>query len=689
MLLSRNLDDQRFEEIVREAESRLPWICPVWTDHNSHDPGITILELMAWFKETQQYEINRVGPETARKLLELTGIRLRPESAAQCAIEIPEDAPGRALYAKLETPEGVVFELTEKIPDKRSSLVRALIARPGGKETVDVTGMLYDDSVIQPFDFGGGRNSALLLDLSDRPEGTLRIWFRIEKPEGVPRNEPDADTELPRTLVWELPGAGRVTPLSDETFALSRSGSVTLPSPKSWKPEADGSFRVKLSQEEGGCEERVRINTLSVSRYHAVQTESRARAYRFTAEREKKHTEDVRSAQARSAEIAVFLRTEKGWEQVQDYRLQRGKDGVRVTLDASSAANDGNENLLIACLDPVRLHDLLFDATGRPGESFWLNLGGMRVLTEHLTLMCQTLCEDGIVRPMLWHCVDDLSVCGPRDCVFVLDRKREMISVGDGAHGALIVPGSGAMMIVEELVSLCGEGNIPANAQMRFTDDGSAVNNDAAHGGCEAETVAEGRGRLLRRLKETRKCVSEKDYEYHALHTPGLRVAGARAIPGFDVRKRHQKTQACVSVAVLPAGDDEMPVPDRRFLDAVSRQLQRCRTVCIRTEAIPVRYAKMNADVCLRGGQGFRKEIVEEALRNYFAPSGARIGAPADKDELSAMLQKLPDVLQVDSVELRGLDQNSYQTTAGDLTVMPDTILYLVRAEVSLTKDRR
>lgn len=689
MLLSRNLDDQRFEEIVREAESRLPWICPVWTDHNSHDPGITILELMAWFKETQQYEINRVGPETARKLLELTGIRLRPESAAQCAIEIPEDAPGRALYAKLETPEGVVFELTEEIPDKRSALVRALIARPGGKETVDVTGMLYDDSVIQPFEFGGGHNSALLLDLSDRPKDTLRIWFRIEKPEGVPRNEPDADTELPRTLVWELPGAGRVTPLSDETFALSRSGSVTLPSPKSWKPEADGSFRVKLSQEEGGCEERVRINTLSVSRYHAVQTESRARAYRFTAKREKKHTKDVRSAQARSAEIAVFLRTEKGWEQVPDYRLQREKDGVRITLDTSSAANDGTENLLIACLDPIRLHDLLFDATGRPGESFWLNLGGMRVLTEHLTLICQTLCEDGVVRPALWHCVDDLSVCGPRDCVFVLDRKRELISVGDGAHGALIVPGSGAVMIVEELVSLCGEGNIPANAQLCFADDGSAVNNAAAHGGCEAETVAEGRGRLLRRLKETRKCVSEKDYEYHALHTPGLRVAGARAIPGFDVRKRHQKTPACVSVAVLPAGDDEMPVPDRRFLDAVSRQLQRCRTVCIRTEAIPVRYARMNADVCLRGGQGFRKEIVEEALRNYFAPSGARIGAPADKDELSAMLQKLPYVLQVDSVELRGLDQNSYQTTAGDLTVMPDTILYLVRVEVSLTKDRR
>ena len=689
MLLSRNLDDQRFEEIVREAEGRLPWICPAWTDHNSHDPGITILELMAWFKETQQYEINRVGPETARKLLELTGIRLRPESAAECALEIPQDEPGHALYSALETPEGVTFELAEEIPEKRCALVRALIDRPDGKETVDVTGMILDDSVFQPFEFGGESGSSLVLELSGRPKDKLRIWFHVEEPEGAPRNDPDGDSELPRTLIWELSGFGRVTPLEDETFALSRSGYMTIPSPEAWAKEANGMYCVRLSQEEAGCEERVRINSLSVARYRAAQTESRARAYGFTAEPQNTFSADIRSAQARRADTAVFLRTELGWEQISDYQLLRASDGVRVTLDASNAADDGEENLLVACIDPIRLHDLLFDATGRPGESFRLNLGGKRVLTEHLKLMCQTLCEDGIVRPALWHCVDDLSVCGPRDRVFVYDFRRELISVGDGKNGALIVPGDGAVMIVEEIVSLCGEGNIPANAQLRFTDDGSIVNNTAAQGGCEAETVADGRGRLLRRLEETRKCVSVKDYEYHALNTPGLRVAGARAIPGFDVRKKHQKTSACVSVAVLPAGDDETPVPDRRFLDAVSRQLERCRSICIRTEAIPVRYADITVSVRIRCGHECRQETVEDALRAYFAPRGERIGAPADREEISAVLQKLPGVLQIDSVELRGLDQNSYQTTAGDLTVMPDTILHPVRTTVSLIKDRR
>ena len=689
MLLSRNLDDQRFEDIVREAVGRLPWLCPVWTDHNSHDPGITILELMAWFKETQQYEMNRVGPDVTRKLLELAGVRLRPERAAECALFIPQDAPGRALYSALETPEGVVFELAEEIPQKRSALLRALIDRPGRKGDVDVTGMLYDDSVFQPFEFGGEQGSRLLLDFSERPDEKLRLWFSIVQPEGAPRNEPDADTELPRTLVWEMSGVGAVTPLVDETLALSRSGYVTLPSPKTWHAQANGSYRLTLSQKEAGCEERVRVNSLSVSRYRSMQTESRARAYRFTTKAMRSCTVEVRSAQARSAETAVFLRTEQGWEQVPDYQLKRGAAGLRITLNAVSAAEDGDENLCVACLDPIRLHDLLFDATGRPGESFRLNLGGKRVLTEHLTLMCQTLCPDGRVRPALWRCVDDLSIYGPRDRVFVYDRRRELLTVGDGAHGALIVPGPGAVMVVEELVSLCSEGNVPANAQLRFTEDGTPVVNAAAYGGCEAETLAEGRGRLLSRLKQTRKCVSAKDYEFHALHTPGLRVAGARALPDFDVRRKHQKTPACVSVAVLPAGDDETPVPDQRFLAAVARQLERCRSVCIRAEAIPVRYAEMDVSVRLWAEKGFRQETAEAALRAFFAPCGERIGAPADRDELAAALQKLPGILQIDKLEFRGLDQNSYQTAGGELTVMPDTILHLVRMTVSLAKDRR
>ncbi len=689
MLVSRDLDDQRFEDIVREAEGRLPWLCPPWTDHNAHDPGITILELMAWFKETLQYEINRIGPETGRRLLELTGTRLRPERASECALDIAPEAPPRLPLTPLETPEGVVFELAEEIPARRAALRRVLVRRPKRKEAVDVTEMLSGGAVIQPFEFGGEAGSSLVMDFSARPERELRLWFEVREPEGVRRNEPDGDTEDPRVLVWELSGAGRVTPLRDETLSLSRSGYVTLPLTEGWTPAEAGLYRLTVRQTDAGCEERVRLTGIAAGRYLARQTESRARAYRFTVRPEKSCRVTLRSAQAGRGDAAVFLRTPEGWRQLGDYRLQRGDEGVLITLNASSAAADGEENLLVSCLDTVYLRDLLFDATGRPGESFRLNLGGRSLLTEQLTLMCQTLCEDGVVRPAPWRCVDDLALCGPRDRVFVYDRERETLTVGDGAHGALIAPGPGAVLVAEELLSLCGGGNIPANASLRFSDDGEEVPNAEAAGGSEAESLAEGRGRLLRRLEDTRKCVSAKDYERQALRTPGLRVAGARALPGYDVRQKHQRSPAMVSVAVLPAGEGERPVPDARFLAAVSRQLERCRTVCIRTEAIPVRYAALSLSVRLRSDRSFRQEEAEAALRDFFRPRGERIGAGVSRDELAAALQKLPGVEQVDRLEFRGMDQNSYQTSAGDLTVMPDTILYLKKSEVILAKDGR
>ncbi|MBR3556332.1 MAG: baseplate J/gp47 family protein [Oscillospiraceae bacterium] len=689
MLVSRDLDDQRFEEIVREAEGRLPWLCPPWTDHNAHDPGITILELMAWYKETQQYEINRVSPEIRRKLLELAGTFLGREQAAVCALEIPPEAPPRPLLSSLETPEGVVFELEEEIPRDRAVLERVLIRRSGERESGDITDMVSGGSVFQPFAFGGRRGSALMLDFSHKPEKALRLWFDVQVPEGVQRNAPDEDTEDPRGLTWELSGAGKVEPLLDETLALSRSGYVTLPVPAAWQADGEGLYRLTLRQTDPGCEEEVRLKGISAGRYLAVQTESRARAYRFVVKPKKSCRVDIGSAQAGKGEAAVFLRAPEGWKQISEYRLQRETGGLHITLDASDASDDGGENLFVASLDPIYLRDMLFDAAGRPGESFRLNLGGKRVLTEHLTLVCQTLCEDGEIRPALWCCVDDLSLYGPRDRVFTYDRDRETLTVGDGAHGALIAPGKGAVLIAEERLSLCGGGNIPANAGLFFTEDGMTVGNTAAMGGCEAESLAEGRGRLLRRLEDTRKCVSARDYERQALRTPGLRVAGARALPGYNVRQKHQKTPAWVSVAVLPAGDGDMPMPDRRFLAAVSRQLERSRTICIRTEAIPVRYADFSLSLLLRCEQSFRQETAEDAIRRFFAPRSERIGAGVLRDDLAAVLQKLPGVLQVDRVEFRGMDQNSYQTSAGDLTVMPDTILHLKNAAVSLAKDRR
>lgn len=100
MLRSRNLDDQTFADIMEYALGRLPWLCPAWTDHNAHDPGITILELMAWYKEMQQYHMNVVTEELKQKFLKLLGVV--PAPAQPAGLPGPPILGGRARISPVD-----------------------------------------------------------------------------------------------------------------------------------------------------------------------------------------------------------------------------------------------------------------------------------------------------------------------------------------------------------------------------------------------------------------------------------------------------------------------------------------------------------------------------------------------------------------------------------------------------------
>ena len=127
-------------------------------------------------------------------------------------------------------------------------------------------------------------------------------------------------------------------------------------------------------------------------------------------------------------------------------------------------------------------------------------------------------------------------------------------------------------------------------------------------------------------------------------------------------------------------------MPDRRFLEAVSRQMERYRPICVRTQVVPARYVPFALSVQLLAGAGAREEDVRQALERRFAPREENIGAYVRLDGVMAALQKCPGVLQVRRAQVRGLDQNSYETASGDLQIPPDAIADLVRTEIQLLR---
>jgi hypothetical protein len=66
-----NLDDLTWEDLTTEAHSLIPAKSPEWTNFNPSDPGITLIELFAYFSESLMYELNRVSANNMMAFLRL------------------------------------------------------------------------------------------------------------------------------------------------------------------------------------------------------------------------------------------------------------------------------------------------------------------------------------------------------------------------------------------------------------------------------------------------------------------------------------------------------------------------------------------------------------------------------------------------------------------------------------------
>jgi hypothetical protein len=66
-----NLDDRTYAELTEQARALLPRLDPGWTDHNVSDPGITLVELLAWLTEMLLFQVNEVPPANTEAFLAL------------------------------------------------------------------------------------------------------------------------------------------------------------------------------------------------------------------------------------------------------------------------------------------------------------------------------------------------------------------------------------------------------------------------------------------------------------------------------------------------------------------------------------------------------------------------------------------------------------------------------------------
>lgn len=106
-LLLPNLDDRTWADLTDEARALIPVYGPEWTDHNASDPGITLMELLAWITEMDIYRLNQVSDRERLKFLALVGVAPQPPQPATVVLSFALSAglTGVALPSGLEFTE--------------------------------------------------------------------------------------------------------------------------------------------------------------------------------------------------------------------------------------------------------------------------------------------------------------------------------------------------------------------------------------------------------------------------------------------------------------------------------------------------------------------------------------------------------------------------------------------------------
>ena len=114
MLKVPQLDDLTYEQRVKRAVSRIPAMTDKWTDFNSHDPGITVLQMYAWLTDMLGYYMNATGDVHVEKYLKLLGIEPKAAKAAESFVILENIKESISLQKGTRFFAGIIpFELAE------------------------------------------------------------------------------------------------------------------------------------------------------------------------------------------------------------------------------------------------------------------------------------------------------------------------------------------------------------------------------------------------------------------------------------------------------------------------------------------------------------------------------------------------------------------------------------------------
>lgn len=690
MLPILSLDDERFEEIVEKARKMIPNLSPDWTDYNYHDPGITIIELLAWLKELQQFHMDQIGPLHVRKYLMLLGESVRgriPATVRLTADCLEEELvlPGgsrfyasgiefESLYSRFLQPVRIV-QLISVSPFKKPEEAKRIV--PGGKKIhIPVFGTRPE----------GGESFYIGLSKPLSPGREHRIYFSFYDDYPVKRNPVNgADTFAPLAKTkMEAFCNGRFLPVEnwrDGTYQFLENGDCSFLLPETMEAGEEGLYwlRVTLLQAEYDVPpilEWIGLNEIEVSQRHTL---SECLELKAQAGENRQIYLFAETCLAASGEYEIYL-PDSGKEDVfhrYDGPAERRSAGGTTEFCLPQLTAREGETLLLLCYESA-FSGSRFIGTGNgfPLQEYETGITGL--CGGGMVLLAETLEESG--EWLRWEQVEDFTGSKPWDRHYTYDERTGMLCFGDCDRG--MAP-EGRILLAAGHTSLGQGGNVKAGTISRYEGPlklEGVLNQEDAHGGADCETEEDCLRRLHRRLKTVERAVTYEDYETLVKRTPGLRIENVKAIPVTE-RKRQDGTmdETRVTLVVKPYSEDARPKPGRACLEGIMNMLEPRRMIGSKVSILLPEYigitifAEIETDSYY---QQIQKEV-GTALFNHFEERKGSFGRPVLYGTVYGIIDVLDHVTGVKSVSLNAQGSGIKRSMNGDILLPANGLAYL------------
>jgi hypothetical protein len=650
------LDTIEFEQLAEEARALIPRYAPDWTDHNLHDPGITILELLAWIIDQQIYQIGFVSDRHLQAFAALLGVRPKAAIPARGLVwpKMLQDRP--VILAEAELSRGDKLHCLQQpdlsfVLDADVHLSPADVANQGvvaklENRAVNLTGFMRrpcSSFLLQP-ETSGEKMLELAFDQPLVRVGEKPIALGIE----VDAIAPSAHSEVPTPWgpliieYWtDASSWRRVAIVEDGTFSLTRTGVVLIKIPADAQAE---SSKLRLRLDQGYFPFPIQIVRMEINVLPVVQLEERpAKAI-------------GRSNALPNQTFALELNG------LPDQRLSFSPMGIKTfESDSSESSNP------IRFPNPLRIE-----------------------ITEGADLK-------------EWTQTHDLSCAKPSETVYRLDTSADKIQFGNGINGK--IPQYDAQIQNKSYHTTRGaDGNLAQGLDWRL-DKAQVAGNifgsnpEPIRGGENAwdieRLLAEVRTQVLNRQV----LLTDRDLLSKVESLPGFGVARADVLPRYHPSLPDQDLRNARTLLVIPwrnKGEISIPEVQARYLKEIEAAIKPYRVLgerltVIAHQRVPIQIeARLLVDAG-RDAEKIRKEAVKrlKARLSDIAAERANdrgwpLGRPVTVGEIQALLSSILEVVAVAGCKLA---RNGNPLTDQDVLLGRDEVAVGFEDDFTVTVD--